>query len=156
MEFTIARATPGDLPELVLLMRGYCAFYEETAGIAQASDAQLATYGRALLADPAREGVQLMAWAVADGTPLGFATVLWTWSTLAAARLAVMNDLFVDPAARGTGLADALIAACRDEARGHGASRLAWQTAPDNLRAQAVYERVGAERSQWLDYDLPV
>lgn len=156
MEFTIARVTQGDLPELVLLMRGYCAFYEETAGIAQASDAQLAAYGRALLADPAREGVQLMAWAVADGTPLGFATVLWTWSTLAAARLAVMNDLFVDPAARGTGLADALIAACRDEARGQGASRLAWQTAPDNLRAQAVYDRVGAERSQWLDYDLPV
>jgi GNAT superfamily N-acetyltransferase len=156
MEFTIARVTQGDLPELLALMRAYCAFYEETAAIAPPSDEALAEYGRALLADPGREGVQLMAWSVADGTPLGFATVLRTWSTLAAGRLAVMNDLFVDPAARGTGLADALILACRDEARGHGASRLAWQTAPDNLRAQAVYDRLGAERSQWLDYDLPV
>lgn len=156
MEFTIARVTQGDLPELVALMRAYCAFYEETAGIAQPSDVDLAAFSRALLADPEREGVQLMAWSVDDGTPLGFATIFWTWSTLAAARLAVMNDLYVDPAARGTGLAEALIAACRDEARTHGASRLAWQTAPDNLRAQAVYARVGGERSQWLDYDLPV
>ncbi|UTI65685.1 GNAT family N-acetyltransferase [Paraconexibacter antarcticus] len=156
MEFTIARVTQGDLPELVALMRGYCAFYEETAGVVQASDADLAAFGRALLADPEREGVQLMAWSVEDGTPLGFATVFWTWSTLGAARLAVMNDLYVDPAARGTGLADALIAACRDEAREHGATRLAWQTAPDNHRAQAVYDRVGGRRSEWLDYDLPV
>jgi hypothetical protein len=34
--------------------------------------------------------------------------------------------------------------------------QLAWQTALDNHRAQAVYERVGGQRSQWLDYDLPV
>jgi hypothetical protein len=33
--------------------------------------------------------------------------------------------------------------------------RLEWQTALDNLRAQAVYERVGGQRSQWVDYSLP-
>ena len=30
--------------------------------------------------------------------------------------------------------------------------RLAWQTAPENRRAQAVYERIGATREQWVDY----
>ena len=34
--------------------------------------------------------------------------------------------------------------------------RLDWQTATDNLRAQAVYDRVGATREQWVDYWLPV
>jgi RimJ/RimL family protein N-acetyltransferase len=28
--------------------------------------------------------------------------------------------------------------------------------APDNTRAQALYDRMGARRSQWLDYDLAV
>jgi GNAT superfamily N-acetyltransferase len=156
MSFTIARTAEGDLPELLDLMRGYCAFYEESAGIAQPSDEALLALSRALLADPEREGVQLIAWSDEDGTPLGFASIFWTWSTLSAARVATMNDLYVAPAARGTGLADALIAACQDEARKHGAARLSWSTALDNLRAQKVYDRVGGQRSEWLDYDLTV
>lgn len=156
MSFTIAPVTQGDLPELLELVRGYCVFYEQSAGVAQPTDEALLTLSHALLADPEREGLQLMAWSVEDGTPLGFATIFWTWSTLSAARIAVMNDLYVDPAARGTGLADALIHACRDQARARGAARLSWSTALDNHRAQTVYDRVGGERSQWLDYDLVV
>jgi RimJ/RimL family protein N-acetyltransferase len=32
--------------------------------------------------------------------------------------------------------------------------RLEWQTALDNHRAQAVYDRVGGKREQWYDYSL--
>ena len=67
-----------------------------------------------------------------------------------------MNDLFVALAARGSGAAEALIEACRDRARDHGAVALEWQTALDNERAQAVYDRVGGVRSQWLTYTLAV
>ena len=42
--------------------------------------------------------------------------------------------------ARGRGLAAELIAECRTETARQGARRLTWQTAPDNFRAQAVYE----------------
>jgi ribosomal protein S18 acetylase RimI-like enzyme len=66
-----------------------------------------------------------------------------------------MNDLYVAPAGRGRGLADALIQACLERCRERGAVRLEWQTALDNHRAQAVYERVGGKREQWLDYSLP-
>lgn len=156
MSFTIARAAEGDLPELLVLMRGYCDFYAETAGIVPPSDDGLLTMSRALLADPEREGVQLIGWSDDDATPAGFATIFWSWTTLGAGRLATMNDLYVDPSARGTGLADALIAACLAEARGHGAVRLTWSTALDNHRAQKVYDRVGGERSRWLDYALAV
>ena len=79
-----------------------------------------------------------------------------SWTTLSASRLGVMNDLFVAEEARGTGLAERLIAACRERCAEHGARELAWQTAKDNHRAQTVYDRVGGRRSEWLDYSLPV
>jgi GNAT superfamily N-acetyltransferase len=63
-----------------------------------------------------------------------------------------MNDLFVAEGARGAGIADALILACRAECASHGARRMEWQTAPDNLRAQSVYDRVGGTRDEWVDY----
>ena len=145
---TIDVAAEADLPDLLPLLRGYCEFYEVAP-----SDETLLAMCRALIADPEREGVQLIARAQ-DGRALGFATVFWTWQTLDAGRIGVMNDLFVDPAARGTGLADALIAACAERARAHGAKTLNWETALDNARAQAVYERSGATSSRWLSYGL--
>ncbi|HEX2106040.1 MAG TPA: GNAT family N-acetyltransferase [Solirubrobacteraceae bacterium] len=139
-----------DLAELLPLMRAYCDFYE----VAPTDEALLAM-SRALIADADREGVQLLARGP-DAAPVGFATVFWTWSTTRAARIGVMNDLFVAPKGRGGGVADALIAACVERCRERGAVALTWQTALDNARAQAVYDRVGARRSQWLDYDLPI
>jgi GNAT superfamily N-acetyltransferase len=149
----IAVAAEDDLADLLPLMRAYSDFY----GVAPRDDALLAL-SRALIADPEREGVQLVARAP-DGAAVGFATVFWTWSTTRAARIGVMNDLFVAPHARGAAagrVGEALIAGCAERARAHGAVSLAWQTALDNERAQALYDRIGAERSQWLDYDLPV
>lgn len=149
MDHLIERVREEDLPDLLPLLRGYCDFYEVAP-----SDEALLSLSRALLDDPLREGIQLLARDEGTGTAVGFATVYWTWSTLHAARLAVMNDLFVAETARGNGLADALVAACREEAETHGAAWLGWQTAKDNLRAQKVYERAGAERSEWIDYGL--
>jgi GNAT superfamily N-acetyltransferase len=149
-EHLITRVGEPDLEALLPLMRGYCDFYEVSP-----SDEALLALSRALIADPEREGVQLIA-RDASGRAVGFATVYWSWQTLAASRLGVMNDLFVASEARGTGLAERLIAACRERCGDHGATELAWQTAKDNLRAQAVYERVGGRRAEWLDYSLPV
>ena len=146
----IAVAGEDDLPDLLALMRAYCDFYE----VAPEDEALLAM-SRALISDPEREGVQLIARGPA-GDALGFATVFWTWSTTRAARIGVMNDLYVAPAARGTGIADALIRGCAEESRQHGAHSLDWETAKDNERAQRVYDRIGATRSEWVDYSLPV
>ncbi|MFL5969080.1 MAG: GNAT family N-acetyltransferase [Gaiellaceae bacterium] len=146
---SIARVTEHDLDELLALLRGYCDFYEVSP-----SDDALLALARALIADPQREGVQLIARA--DGVAVGFATIYWSWATTKAARIGVMNDLFVAAEARGTGAAEALIRACVEECRQHGAAELAWQTAPDNARAQRLYERIGATRAEWVDYSLSV
>jgi len=145
----IATVTDADLPELLPLMRGYCDFYE-----VDPSDDALLALSRMLMVHP-DQGLQLIA-RDDEAAALGFATIFWTWSTLTAARLGVMNDLFVTPDARGSGWADALIAACVERCRARGVRELAWQTAYTNLRAQAVYDRVGGRRSEWLDYSLPV
>jgi GNAT superfamily N-acetyltransferase len=148
---SISLVGEADLAELLPLMRGYCEFYEVAP-----SDEALLAMARALISDPEREGFQLVA---RDGTDVavGFATVFWTWSTLSAARIGVMNDLFVAPEARGSGAADELIGECARLVRERGGKSLEWQTANDNLRAQKVYERVGGERDdRWLTYSIPL
>lgn len=147
----IATVTDGDLPELLPLMRGYCDFYE-----VDPPDEELLAMSRALIADPDREGTQLIA-RDEEGRATGFATIFWTWSTLSASRVGVMNDLFVAEWARGTSVVEALIAACAERSRRHGATSLDWTTARDNRRAQRVYDRIGAQRDErWVDYSLAV
>ncbi len=145
----VDRVSEQDLAELLPLVRGYCDFYEVTP-----SDDELLALSRALIADPEREGLQLIA-RNEDGNAVGFATVYWSWATTSAKRIGVMNDLFVAAEARGSGAAEALIESCREECRRRGAGKLTWQTAPDNERAQRVYDRVGATQEQWLDDWLP-
>jgi GNAT superfamily N-acetyltransferase len=137
-----------DLDELLPLVRGYADFYDVNP-----TDDQLLSLSRELIADPVNEGMQFIARDGA-GHAIGFATVFWLWSTLSASRVGLMNDLFVAPEARGSGAAEALIERCRAACRERGAARLTWQTAKDNARAQAVYDRIGGHREEWLDYWL--
>jgi ribosomal protein S18 acetylase RimI-like enzyme len=138
-----------DLPELLPLMRGYCDFYA-----VDPSDDALLAMSRALIADPAREGFQLIA-RDDSGRAIAFATVFWTWSTSSASRIGVMNDLYVAADARGSGAADELIGECARRVRERGGKELDWQTAKDNHRAQKVYNRVGGKRDdRWLSYSV--
>jgi GNAT superfamily N-acetyltransferase len=147
---TITIVAPGDLGELLPLMRAYCDFYEVHPG-----DAGLEELSRALMADPGREGLQLLA-RDGGGAAVGFATLYWSWSTARAARLGIMNDLFVAERARGGGFADRLILECAEQCRLRGARALEWETALDNTRAQAVYDRLGGARERWLSYSLEI
>ncbi len=145
----ISTVGESDLAKLLPLMRGYCDFYE-----VDPSDDALLTMSRTLISDPVREGFQLIARDESE-TTIGFATVFWTWATSSASRIGVMNDLFVDPGARGSGAADELIAECARLVRERGGKSLEWQTAKDNHRAQNVYDRVGGERDdRWLSYSI--
>jgi GNAT superfamily N-acetyltransferase len=144
---TVAEA---DLADLVPLMRAYCDFYRVAP-----SDQALLGLSRALLGDPEREGLQLIA-RDADGSAVGFATIFWSWSTTAACRIGIMHDLYVSSDARGLGVAERLIRASVERCAERGALRLEWQTAPDNLRAQAAYDRVGGVREPWLSYAIAI
>jgi ribosomal protein S18 acetylase RimI-like enzyme len=143
----IRPAVESDIPALMPLMRGYCDFYE-----ADPPDSGLDDMARALIASEDGQGMLLVA--DQDGEAVGFAAVGWKWSSLRGARIAVLEDLFVAPEARGQGAADALIEACANRARENGAPVVSWLTAPDNQRAQAVYDRVGGKSATFLEYEL--
>lgn len=150
---TISVVGEADLPELMPMLRGYCDFYR-----VDPSDEKLTELVRTLIADP-DEGVQLIAresdgTAGKTGTALGFATIFWTWQTLYAARVGVLNDLYVTPHSRGTGTGRALLAHCLQVCHDRGAEKLVWETAPDNATAQRLYDGIGAEKSTWITYEL--
>ncbi len=149
MSHSIAKAREEDLVDLLRLMRAYCDFYETAP-----DDEALLSLSRALLLEPRLEGLQLIAREPESDEAVGFATIFWSWDTTEGARIGIMNDLFVAPSARASGLADRLIAECARLCTERGAVRLDWQTAPENERAQAVYERSGATREPWLAYAL--
>jgi GNAT superfamily N-acetyltransferase len=146
MRLTIETVTASDLPELMPMLRSYCDFYR-----VDPPDDRLLALANSLIENP-DEGVQLIARG--DGTPLGFATIYWSWQTLYAARVGVLNDLYVESAARGTGTGRALIDRGLQLCRERGAEKLVWETAPDNVTAQRLYDGIGAEKSTWLSYEL--
>jgi GNAT superfamily N-acetyltransferase len=143
----IRPGTEDDLPSVVPLLRAYCEFYESSP-----PQDDLVALAAKLIDGPDAEGMLFVA--DEGGGPIGFATVDWKWSTTRAARIAVMEDLYVAPEARGRGVADSLIEACAGRARELGAPVMTWMTAPDNHRAQAVYDRSGATAGTWLEYEL--
>ena len=116
-EVRIDRVGVVDLPVLMPMLRAYCDFYE-----VDPRDDRLVALCRALIEDPT-EGEQAIA-RDGEGRPLGFATVFWTWQTLDAARIGVLNDLYVVPDARGTGVGRRLIEYCRALCRQRAAEML--------------------------------
>ena len=123
IEARIERVGVVDLPVLMPMLRAYCDFYE-----VDPRDDRLIALSRALIEDPS-QGEQLIA-RDDGGTPVGFATIYWTWQTLDAARIGVLNDLYVVPATRGSGVGRALIEHCRGLCRKRGAAKLVWRRPP--------------------------
>lgn len=84
--------------------------------------------------------------AIADGEAVGYVFVLpeslaMVWDA------AVLNELYVAPARRGTGLAAALVDRAREHARGQSLplDRLVLDVDPDNERAAGFYDAYGFE-----------
>jgi GNAT superfamily N-acetyltransferase len=91
-----------------------------------------------------------------DDELLGYACLYWSFTSLVPAEMVLMNDLYVEKAARGQGVGRALIEASAAVARERGAARLEWATQPENTTAQRLYDTTGAERSEWIEYELPI
>ena len=148
---SIRAATEEDVAAVLPLVRAYCEFYETTPE--QAPDGGLDEMCRALIDVPDDQGMLLVA-EDDGGEVVGFVAAGWKWSSLRAARVAIMEDLFVAPEARGAGHGRELILACAERARELGAPKLEWVTATDNTRAQSVYDSLGGSGSQWMNYEL--
>ncbi|MCZ1267216.1 MULTISPECIES: GNAT family N-acetyltransferase [Paenibacillus] len=97
-------------------------------------------------------GVQFVA--EQDGELIGFATLYFTYSTMKANRVAIMNDLFVTEACREGEAEAKLFEHCQQYTREHGCAYMSWITAATNERAQQLFERLGAARGTWVNYSI--
>jgi ribosomal protein S18 acetylase RimI-like enzyme len=142
----IRHAAPDDLDALAPLFDAYRRFYAQPGDVALAA---------AFLNDRMERRESTILLAQADGELLGFCQLYPTWCSVAAARIFVLYDLFVDPDARRRGVGRALMRAAQQFGRAAGAARLDLTTARTNARAQALYESLGWQRDDvYLTYNL--
>ncbi|WP_406854051.1 GNAT family N-acetyltransferase [Alsobacter sp. KACC 23698] len=127
------------------LYEGYAQFYK----VVQTPEMRARVWG--WIMDPAHEVGGLAA--LDAGRLVGLAHYRPFPRPLSATTGGFLDDLFVDPQARGSGAASALIAQLKRLGQERGWSVIRWITAEDNDRARALYDRV-AERTRWVTYDI--
>ena len=137
---SIRQASVADLDAVAPLFDAYRQFYGKP------SDPDLA---RAFLLERFAHDQSVIFLAQdRDGAAVGFTQLYPSFSSVSAARIFILNDLFVAPAARRQGTASLLLRAARDFGRSAGAVRLILATAVTNESAQALYESEGWERER--------
>jgi GNAT superfamily N-acetyltransferase len=87
-----------------------------------------------------------------QGALVGLAHLVFHPSTWSADPYCYLEDLFVAPAARGTGTATQLLDAVFAEARRRGAARTYWETQEFNAPARSLYDKV-AHRTSFVVYE---
>lgn len=131
----IVQAREGDLDRLVPLFRGYFEFYRQ-----RATPSAIRRFIRARL----RRRDAVLFLATLDGQPAGIAQLYPTYATLALGRAWILYDLFVTPAARGRGVATALL----QRAQRLPGAELVLETARTNRSAQRLYAKLGWRRER--------
>ena len=91
-----------------------------------------------------------------SGGMVGFVQLYPMYSSVRTARTWILNDLFVDPAARRSGVARALLDAAAGFAREDGAAAISLETTRDNAAARAAYRAAGWQEddTQWYSLRL--
>jgi len=146
MQTTIRPVTAEDRPGWDRLYEGYAAFYK----VEQTPQMRDTVFG--WLMDDTHECNGFVAEG-ADGTLVGLTHFRPFASPLRAVTNCFLDDLFVDPAARGGRVADALIEAVKSHAAERGWATVRWITGDDNYRGRGVYDRL-ATRTMWVTYDM--
>jgi GNAT superfamily N-acetyltransferase len=90
-----------------------------------------------------------------DGRPVGFALFFHNYSTFLAQPGIYLEDLFVKPDHRGSGVGRALLEALARTAVERDCGRMEWAVLDWNESAIGFYERLGARpNSDWTVYRL--
>lgn len=145
--FNIVEADLEDLEIVAPLFDAYRQFYKQPSDLEGA---------RQFLRNRMEYDESVIFLAVQDGVGLGFVQMYPTFSSVSMKRLWTLNDLYVTPEARRSGVATDLLEYARQYAIETEAKGLELATAPDNHSAQALYESLGWERDPFYHYYLLV
>jgi GNAT superfamily N-acetyltransferase len=127
------------------LWAGYIAFYEAEVS----EEVTLGTWKRLLAAGPAMFG----RIAESDGEVVGFTVCVVHSGSWTLAPACYLEDLFVDPEARGRGIGAALIEDLILRCRERGWARLYWHTRESNAAARRLYDKF-ARADDFVRYRL--
>jgi GNAT superfamily N-acetyltransferase len=133
MGVTVRDARPDDEARWRELWAGYLAFYDV------AVDAEITDFTWLRVFDPA--SAIAMRVAELDGSVAGFALYLTHEGTWVSGKDCYLEDLFVDPQARGKGIGRALMDDLVVLSKTSGWARLYWHTSEQNKTARALYDR---------------
>jgi GNAT superfamily N-acetyltransferase len=137
MSLSIRPATPDDLSLIASLIRAL-ADYEKLADEVRFDEAVL---GAKLFG--ARPYAEVIIGEI-DGAPQGFALFFHNFSTFEGKPGIYLEDLFVRPEARGSGLGKALLARLAALAVERDCARLEWSVLDWNEPAIGFYKKLGA------------
>ena len=93
--------------------------------------------------------------AVTDKGPVGLAHYRRMPSPLRGADIGFLDDMFIEPDARGQGIAEKLFDHLREIAAQRRWDMIRWITADDNYRARGVYDKV-ASKGIWNTYEMKI
>ena len=148
MTIQIVPPGPDDKADWAALFQGYRRFY------ALPDDPDVVERVWGWINDPEHQTECLLA-RNAGGTPIGLAHFRSLARPLSGTEAGFLDDLFVEPASRGSGAADALVAAIAAIGRERNWSWLRWFTAEDNYRGRGFYDRV-AHATAWKTYQVDI
>jgi GNAT superfamily N-acetyltransferase len=146
-DFRVREAAASDFGQWLKLWDGYNAFYGRTGATALPREITDTTWARFF--DPAEPVHALVA--ESDGELIGLAHYLYHRSTTALRPTCYLQDLFTSEAARGRGVATALVDRVAEAAKRAGSQRVYWQTHETNAVARRLYDEI-AEYSGFLVY----
>ena len=139
----ISRVTADDKSEWLPLWQAYLDFYRQDLSTAVTEQ----TFARFLEKDEP----MFLHVARREGRLVGFASFILHRSTWAKSYYCYLEDLYVDEAARGRGVARALIGSVAQDALSWQAERLYWVTQEGNAAARALYDKV-AKKNDFVTY----
>lgn len=147
MLLQIKKAAVEDVTALSELFNSYGVFYKQSSDINAAGN---------FLSERLQRNESVIFMAALDGAAIGFCQLYPIFSSVGLQRTWLLNDLFVSEAARGKGVAAALLQKAKEFGVETNARWLLLQTGADNSTAQLVYEKNGWQRVADLFYELPL
>lgn len=138
MTLTVRRAGVDDLDALSRLFAAYRQFYQQVPDLSRA---------RAFLSERLERDESVVFIALDGDEAVGFTQLYPSFSSVSAAPVLQLNDLYVEEAHRRRGAGRLLLTAAADYGRSVGAVRMWLTTQWNNTVAQTAYERLGWQPS---------